>query len=77
MKVIGIRPSSFRGENKEEISGQNIYLTYPLDKGVGHGADRIFLTNEKFNNLTHKPGVGDEVRLEYNRYGRCADIFKV
>ena len=31
MKVIGIRPVSFTGDNKEQISGKNIYVTYPLD----------------------------------------------
>ncbi|WP_300756374.1 hypothetical protein [uncultured Oscillibacter sp.] len=35
MKIIGIRPSSFTGEDKSQISGRNIYLTYPLEKGGG------------------------------------------
>jgi hypothetical protein len=47
MKIIGIRPSSFTGEDKSQISGRNIYLTYPLEKGEGHGFERIFVTDAK------------------------------
>ena len=76
MKIIGIRPSSFKGDNNEQVSGVNIYLTYPLEKGTGEGADRVFLTDEKIKNWEYKPKVGDEVALEYNRYGRCAGMRK-
>ena len=47
MKIIGIRPSSFTGEDKSQIGGRNIYLTYPLEKGEGHGFERIFVTDAK------------------------------
>ncbi len=77
MKVIGIRPSSFTGDNKEQVNGYNIYLTYPLDKGTGNGAERVFLTETKWKELDYQPTVGAEVQLEYNRYGRCANIHKV
>ena len=40
MKIIGIRPSSFTGEDKSQISGRNIYLTYPLEKGEQNYRDR-------------------------------------
>ena len=49
MKIIGIRPSSFTGEDNSQISGRNIYLTYPLEKGEGHGSERIFVTDAKLN----------------------------
>ncbi len=71
MKIIGIRPSSFTGEDKSQISGRNIYLTFPLEKGEGLGAERIFLTDAKLNKWTYQPKVGDEVNVSYNRYGRC------
>ncbi len=75
-KIIGIRPSTFTGDRGDQVSGKNIYLTYPLEKGEGLGADRVFLTDAKFNALGYTPKVGDEVRLEYNRYGRCAGMEK-
>ena len=76
MKIIGIRPSSFTGDSKETISGKNIYLTYPLEKGEGLGSERVFVTEDKLAKWPYKPRVGDEVKLEYNRYGKCSDMEK-
>ena len=77
MKIIGIRPSSFKGDQGEQITGKNIYLTYPLDKGTGLGAERVFVTDAKIAEWSYKPVVGDEVDLRYNRYGRCDGMSKV
>lgn len=71
MKIIGIRPSSFKGDKGEEITGKNIYMTYPLDKGTGLGCERVFLTDAKIAGWEYKPQVGHEVKLSYNRFGRC------
>ena len=71
MKIIGIRPSSFKGDKGEEITGKNIYVTFPLDKGVGSGAERVFVTEAKMADWSYKPAVGDEVNIIYNRFGRC------
>ncbi len=76
MKIIGIRPSSFTGDDKSQISGQNVYLTFPLEKGEGLGAERIFLTDAKLKGWTYQPKVGDEVNVSYNRYGRCDGMSK-
>lgn len=76
MKIIGIRPSSFTGDNKEQINGKNIYVTYPLDKGEGLAAERLFITEDKLAHWTYKPKVGDEVKVEYNRYGKCVGMDK-
>lgn len=76
MDIIGIRPSSFIGEDKTEISGKNIYLTYPLEKGEGLGSERIFVTDAKLNKWEYKPKVGDKVTVSYNRYGRCDGMAK-
>ena len=75
-KIIGIRPSEFKGDGGDTITGKNIYLTYPLDKGEGFGSDRVFITDKKLQDWTYKPKVGDEVKLEYNRYGRCSGMEK-
>lgn len=79
MKIIGIRPSSFsaREDESKQVSGKNIYLTYPLEKGEGHGSERIFVTDAKLNQWPYQPKVGDEVNVSYNRYGRCDGMAKV
>ena len=76
MKIIGIRPSSFKGDKGEEITGKNIYLTFPLDKGIGSGCERVFVTDAKMVDWPYKPQVGDEVEIVYNRYGRCDRLVK-
>lgn len=76
MKIVGIRPSSFKGDKGEQVSGVNIYLTEPLEHGEGLSTERVFLTDGKIANWTYKPRVGDEVRLEYNRFGKCAGMSK-
>ena len=76
MKIIGIRPSSFKGDDGATVSGRNIYVAYPLETGEGHGADRVFVTDKKLADWPYKPVVGDEVTLEYNRWGKCCGISK-
>lgn len=74
MKIIGIRPSSFTGSDGKTVSGQNIYLTYPLENGEGSGAERVFVTVEKVSQWPYRPKVGDEVEVVYNRYGKCQEL---
>ena len=76
-KIIGIRPSEFKGDNGDMVSGKNIYVTYPLEKGEGFGAERVYITDNKLSAWSYKPAVGDEVNLEYNRYGKCSGMVKV
>lgn len=76
MKIIGIRPSEFKGDKGELITGKNIYFSFPLEKGEGFGSERVFLTDDKTEKWTYKPKVGDEVRVSYNRYGKCDGMEK-
>lgn len=75
--IIGIRPSSFKGDNGETVSGVNIYYTYPLDNGTGLGAERVFMTDAKLAGCGYQPLPGDEVQVEYNRFGRVAKIYPI
>ena len=77
MKVIGIRPSSFKGSDGSEVNGVNLYLTEKLTTGEGYSADRVFVTVSKLNEWGYKPAVGDQVELSYNRYGKVGKITKV
>jgi len=76
MKIIGTRSVSFKGEKGEQVSGMNVYLTFPLEKGEGLSAERIFLTDAKLSKFPYQPKVGDEVSITYNRYGRCDSMEK-
>ncbi len=77
MTVIGFRKSNFKGNDGKDVSGMNIYVTYPIaeEKGSGVACDRLFMTMDKLLTVGYNPAVGDEVRVEYNRYGKPAGIF--
>ena len=75
-KIVGIRRSEFKGADGTDVSGMNVYLTYPLDKGEGIGTDRIFITDKKLSGWSYKPHVGDEVEMSYNKYGKVASMDK-
>jgi len=75
MTIVGIRPSSFKGDQGDTITGKNIYLTYPLENGEGTGTDRVFFTNSKLMKIGYIPKVGDDVRVEYNRFGKPSGIY--
>ena len=72
--IIGVRSSSFKGEDGVQITGKTIYFTEPLKNGEGVSAERVFLTTDKLQECQSDPKVGDEVHFEYNRYGKCSGI---
>lgn len=74
MKVIGFRRRSFKGNDGSDVSGVNLYLTEPNEKGEGLACDRIFVLDKYLNACGYVPKLGDEVRVEYNRYGKCAGV---
>lgn len=73
--MLAIRPSSFKGDQGDTVTGINIYLSYPLDKGTGQGCGRVFLADAELNRQGYAPQVGDEARLEYNKYGKCSAVY--
>lgn len=77
MNVIGYRKSEFTTPDNKTISGYNIYVSYPLDKGTGMGAERFFLTVDKLLACGYNPNIGDEIKVEYNRFGKPNAIYLV
>lgn len=73
--IVGVRSSSFTGNDGEQITGKTIYFTVPLEKGDGVSAERVFLTTEKLLKCQYDPKVGDDVHIEYNRFGKCSGIY--
>ena len=73
--VVGVRSINFKGKDGNPVTGKNIYFTEPLEEGEGVSADRVFLSMDKLLKCQYDPKVGDEVRIEYNRYGRCSGVY--
>ena len=76
MKIIGIRKSEFKGNNGETVKGINYYLTEPMtaDGAEGLMAERVYLTENRLSQLGFIPKLGDEVSVEYNRFGKCSGL---
>lgn len=75
MKIIGLKASSFKGQDGQVIRGANIYVTYPLTNGgEGEACERLYMTDSKLAQSGYTPKVGDSVMVTYNRYGKPALI---
>ena len=76
MKLIGYMRNNFTPEDGKTVTGFNLYLSYPLtgEEAGGFAVDRIYMTDAKLAQSNYKPKVGDEVIINYNRYGKVASI---
>lgn len=74
MKVIGFRKSSFKGDDGLEVSGVNLFLTEKCEKGEGLSCDRIYVMDRILAASGYTPKLGDEVIIEWNRWGKCSGI---
>lgn len=74
MKVIGFRKSEFKGDDGNMVKGMNIFVTFPSEKGEGEECERIYLTEKRLAEIGYKPTVGDEIKPEYNRYGKVSGL---
>lgn len=69
MQVVGIRKSRFKGNDGEDVTGFNVYVTFEMAGVDGMAADRLFVMPNKFvNGAVPKPG--DIVVVYYNRFGK-------
>lgn len=77
MKVIGFRKSTFKGNDGSDVSGVNLFLTEPMDKGEGLSCDRVYVLDRKLAFCGYTPKLGDEVKISYNRFGKCDGVFLI
>ena len=83
MRLVGCRKVSFKGDNGETVSGFNLYLVLSEDESsmavVGQEVLRLFVTDAKLADWDFDPAenVGEEVKIEYTRYGKVGYISKV
>lgn len=73
-KVIGVRASSFKPQDRDEtIEGLNLYCVYNDDKIRGFGCERFFVTYRKFVDGV-VPNPEDEIQVTFNRYGKVDSV---
>lgn len=82
MKLIGARPSSFKGSDGRQVEGYNLYVVYDSsetsDNVVGEQCERVFVLKSK---LLFDPCqcVGSQIDLRYNQSGKVwrVDLLEV
>ena len=74
-EVVGYARSSFQSQdNKQTITGYNIYVQYEDPKVTGYKCERIYLNDGKCEYI---PQLGDKINVMYNRYGKVDSIYRV
>ena len=74
MKVIGIENVNFTGTDGKEVKGARIYVTEPLQHGVGESGDKFFLSEAKLSKLGFALAVGQLITPLYNRRGKVETL---
>lgn len=74
MKVIGIENVNFTGTDGKEVKGARIYVTEPLQHGVGESGDKFFLSEAKLSKMGVKLEVGQVITPLYNRWGKVETL---
>lgn len=75
VEVHGIKRNiSFTTKDGTNINGTNIYVEH-LENGVeGCMCEKYFLNGATFSDISSKIKVGDMCVLNFNRYGKVAEI---
>lgn len=74
MKVIGIENVNFTGTDGKEVKGARIYVTEPLQHGIGERGDTFFLSESKLSKLGFALAVGQVITPLYNRWGKVETL---
>lgn len=78
MKVIGIREVNFTAADGNKISGYSLFCSYPITRnGQGVAVDKLFLSDKKVAACGYFPELGDEINVQYNRWGKVEAVLPV
>lgn len=73
MTIIGLRRSKFTPQDGgQEISGWTLHMTEERDNVEGYAVEHVFASDRRLYGYT--PQLGDEVKVNYNRYGRVDSV---
>lgn len=78
MTIVGLKGVSFKDDKTDkEINGTSFFYTMEDEHTAGLMAGKFFLSAAKRDNLDYVPDVGDEVWVDYDRYGKPARFEKI
>lgn len=73
-KIVGFRRMSFTGQGGQKVEGTKIHYTYQETGTEGEKAENAFLSESRMQLWGFKPYVGQEINIEYNRYGKVQEV---
>lgn len=77
MTIVGYRDMSFKGNDGSDVTGRQFFFTMKDPQVQGEMAGKFFLSAAALSHIGYIPGVGDEVEVYYNRYGKVSQIRNV
>ena len=74
MTVVGKRSVNFTGQDGNPVSGVNLYVLCADPYVDGQKSDKLFVSDNLRSNLSYFPVVGDEIMVDFNRWGKISNI---
>ena len=74
MHVVGIRSVKFTGQDGNPVSGMNLYVLCSDPYTEGQKSDKLFVSDNLRANLSYIPRVGDDICVDFNRWGKISNI---
>lgn len=74
--IIGVKETKFTGKDGNLVTGNTLYLTFPLNSKLGQGlaCESIFMSTSKISQLEFKPAPGMVVEVLFNRFGKVQTL---
>lgn len=74
-KLIGFEGKSFTFDDGKTVTGFYLYTTDERPGVTGLACNRDFISTAKIG--SYVPVLGDEITINYNRFGKPQSIFKL
>lgn len=74
IEVVGLREVNFTDDNGRTVDGTSIYFLIFADGVNGKMTGKLFVSRDRKKQMSYFPAVGDEVAVNYDRFGKPADF---
>lgn len=74
MKIVGIKHSTIKFKDGNQVTGYNLFLSEPREGVQGVATESVFVSDQRI--APYSPVLGDNVRIYYNRWGKVESVMK-
>jgi len=76
MQVVGRQTVNFTAQDGNQINGTKLFVLCAHPYVDGQKSDSIFVSDKLRPQLRYWPQIGDEIIVDFNRYGKVSNIDK-